>query len=96
MSETQATIGAWGVATFGPITDWEKACDRIAVEAIEAGEVARNNRGKLGEELADVVIVVMNIAHQAGIDLQAEIDAKMAINRARQWAVDGKGNGQHK
>lgn len=28
-------------------------------------------------------------------DLWAEVDAKMVINRARKWALDGAGHGQH-
>jgi NTP pyrophosphatase (non-canonical NTP hydrolase) len=50
---------------------------------------------KIPGELADCDIVLMTLAHRAGIDLQAERDKKMAINRARKWAVDGLGCGQH-
>lgn len=32
---------------------------------------------------------------QLGHDLRAEVDAKMAINRAREWKLDGHGHGQH-
>ena len=35
------------------------------------------------------------IAHEHGVDLQAEIDRKMTINRARRWKLDGSGCGQH-
>ena len=94
MIETQSTIGQWGRETLGPITDYEVACKRIAVECLEAADAARTGQ-PIGPELADIAIIVMNIAEQAGIDLQTEIDAKMAINRARTWVKDGRGNGQH-
>jgi hypothetical protein len=32
---------------------------------------------------------------QRGINLQVAIDAKMAINRARRWVLDGRGHGSH-
>jgi hypothetical protein len=35
------------------------------------------------------------IAHEHGVNLETEIDRKMAINRARKWKLDGSGCGQH-
>jgi hypothetical protein len=46
-------------------------------------------------ELADVVIVLYGVAGMRGIDLQAEVDKKMAINRARRWKPNGDGTGYH-
>ncbi len=37
----------------------------------------------LGEELADVVFVVLCLANQTGIDLQAAFDKKMALKAKR-------------
>ena len=37
----------------------------------------------VGEELADVAIYLMGLAEILGVDLQAEVQRKMAINRAR-------------
>jgi hypothetical protein len=36
-----------------------------------------------------------SLAHQMGKDLAAEIDRKMAVNRAREWRLDGSGHGYH-
>lgn len=46
-------------------------------------------------ELADCSIVLKTIAHQKGIDLDAEEAAKMKTNRERTWKSNGDGTGQH-
>jgi NTP pyrophosphatase (non-canonical NTP hydrolase) len=46
-------------------------------------------------EMADCAIVLDTLAHRAGIDLQAEKDRKMAVNRARRWRENGDGTGYH-
>jgi NTP pyrophosphatase (non-canonical NTP hydrolase) len=45
---------------------------------------------KFKEELADVVIVAINIAGQANIDLEAQIMRKMEINKNRTWSAPDK------
>lgn len=50
---------------------------------------------KIPSEAADVVIVLSGLAAMRGINLQAEIDKKMAINRARKWKANGDGTGYH-
>lgn len=39
----------------------------------------------IGEECADVLILLLDIAHLTGVDLQEEFKNKMAINRNRKW-----------
>ncbi len=46
-------------------------------------------------ETADVLIVLYGIAHMRGFDLHAEVDRKMAVNRARKWSARGDGTGYH-
>jgi hypothetical protein len=46
-------------------------------------------------ELADVVICLHVAASKMGVDLQAHIDAKMQINRNRQWRLDATGCAYH-
>ena len=56
-------------------------------EAFEAWE--RGGPG-LGEELADVAIYLLGLAEILHIDLGAEVERKMEINRRRRYAgVDG-------
>ena len=52
-------------------------------EVAEAFEAWRTGSGDLGEELADVAIYVLSLAEMTGIDLQGEIEAKMAKNASR-------------
>jgi NTP pyrophosphatase (non-canonical NTP hydrolase) len=50
---------------------------------------------KIAAEAADVLIVLYGVAHMRGFDLHAEVDRKMAINRARRWKANGDGTGYH-
>lgn len=50
---------------------------------------------KIPVEAADVLIVLYGVAHMRRFDLRAEVDKKMAVNRARKWAVRGDGTGYH-
>jgi NTP pyrophosphatase (non-canonical NTP hydrolase) len=49
----------------------------------EAFDAWRKGREDLGEELADVAIYLLGLAEMTGVDLQDEIEAKMAKNAAR-------------
>jgi len=55
----------------------------------ESHAVARGEakRGRIAEELADVVIYALEFANATGLDVAAAIDAKMAAN-ARKYPVD--------
>lgn len=57
----------------------------IHSEVSEALEAIRTpgELGNLGEELADVVIRVGDLAHFLGIDLETHVGAKMTANEAR-------------
>lgn len=48
-----------------------------------------------GASAVEVVRLVAACAAWLGVDLQAEIDRKMTINRARVWTVDADGHGYH-
>jgi NTP pyrophosphatase (non-canonical NTP hydrolase) len=50
---------------------------------------------EIAEEMADCAIVLAVIAHRRGVDLQAEVDEKMRINRSRTWRSNGDGTGYH-
>ena len=94
IDEAQALVDQWikenGVRYFDPLTN-------MAMLTEEVGEVARimarrygeqsekeSDKNKdLGEELADVVFVVLCLANQTGIDLQAAFDKKMDLKTKR-------------
>jgi hypothetical protein len=52
-------------------------------ELAEAFDAWRKGREDVGEELADVAIYLLSLAAMTGVDLQDQIDAKMAKNEAR-------------
>ena len=90
-----ATIGDWQKEVHHNAIDkgfWDKGQERsiptllclIHSEVSEALEVYRGGHdGTLGEELADVVIRVMDMAAGYGIDLEEEIYQKHQRNLTR-------------
>ncbi|NVJ98581.1 MAG: DUF550 domain-containing protein [Alphaproteobacteria bacterium] len=94
--ETQKTIADWAEETFGPVADQSilvaRAAEELAelLEAIEAGDTP-----EIGRETADVAILLYRLMELNGLDLGTEIDAKMAVNRSRQWRAKGDGTGGH-
>jgi hypothetical protein len=52
-------------------------------EIAEAFDAWRKGREDVGEELADVAIYLLSLAEMTGIDLQDQLEAKMAKNAAR-------------
>jgi len=60
----------------------------VALIASEVGEVANECRDDvpsdaLGEELADVILRALDMAHHFGLDIEAAIHRKMVINAER-------------
>ncbi|MBV9449005.1 MAG: hypothetical protein JO345_24220 [Streptosporangiaceae bacterium] len=52
-------------------------------EVAEAFDAWRRGRAELGEELADVTIYLLSLAQMTGVDLQGEVEAKIAKNASR-------------
>lgn len=96
--ETQATITQWCEETFGPAKSNARLIARANEEMAELiRDSADDDRHpNIPEEMADVVIVLFRVATRMGVDLQEVINAKMMINRARKWELDGTGCGYHK
>jgi len=94
LKKTQKIVDDWiqdhGVRYFDELTNMAQLTE-------EVGEVARiiarrygeqsekeSDRSKdLGEELADVIFVVLCLANQTGVDLQKAFDKKMKIKSER-------------
>ncbi|MCU0881742.1 MAG: nucleotide pyrophosphohydrolase [Hyphomonadaceae bacterium] len=96
MTETSSTIQSWAEPIFGPVADLSDLVDRAALELTELKQaLADGETAEARVEAADVVILLHRVAALLGTDLAAEVDAKMAINRARKWVPDGKGAGRH-
>ena len=95
-TETSNTIRVWGDATFGEVKDLAALVSRARGELDELEEAIRaRDMAEAGREAADVVILLHRLVALAGMDLNEQVDAKMAINRARTWKAAGDGTGGH-
>lgn len=101
MKETQESISAWANETFGKPHMLATIVARLneeMAELVSAVSTARIDDAKVLSECADVYIVLCQVANKLGRSLEAEVDFKMRINRARKWVTsrENPGVGQHK
>jgi len=54
-------------------------------ELAEAFDAWRRGRPDLGEELADIAIYILGLAEMTGVDLQDELENKIARNAGRTY-----------
>ena len=62
----------------------EDCAMRIRDEVEELYDEA-HNENNYTEELADVIIMALSVAGYLGIDIEKAVQAKMEINRGREW-----------
>ena len=94
--ETSKTIREWGDDLFGAPQDLTVLVARARVEMDELEQSLREgNPEEAGREAADVVILLHRLAGILGMELSEQVDAKMAVNRARKWKTTGDGAGSH-
>jgi len=88
LKAAQLDVDTWikehGVRYFNELTNMAQLTEEVGevarIIARRYGEQSEKESDKnkdLGEELADVVFVVLCLANQTGIDLQAAFDKKM-------------------
>lgn len=95
-TETQATIAAWGEATFGPAQNPVDLVTRAQQELKELAEAVEGKQtDEAAMETADVMILLYRLAQDLGYDLEDAVARKMAVNRARKWIRAGDGTGSH-
>ena len=94
IKNSQQLVDTWikehGVRYFNELTNMAQLTEEVGevarIIARRYGEQSEKESDKdkdLGEELADVVFVVLCLANQTGIDLQASFDKKMEIKTKR-------------
>jgi NTP pyrophosphatase (non-canonical NTP hydrolase) len=94
LKNSQLDVDNWikehGVRYFNELTNMAQLTEEVGevarIIARRYGEQSEKESDKnkdLGEELADVVFVVMCLANQTGIDLQAAFDKKMDLKSIR-------------
>ena len=92
--ETPKSITEWAIDTFGRL-DEQTVALRMNKEVSELLTALHTHSLGTPEEIADIAIMLFQVAYLHGIDLQAEVDRKMAINRARSWERGPSGDWQH-
>lgn len=94
IKNAQQDVDHWiknhGVRYFNELTNMAQLTEEVGevarIIARRYGEQSEKESDKnkdLGEELADVVFVVLCLANQTGIDLQAAFDKKMNLKTNR-------------
>ena len=90
MKETQKEIYQNKLDKGFNVTDVHKEFCLLYGEVAEAYDAWRKKEENVGEELADIAIYLMGLSEILGIDLESEIEKKVAINRNRVYQlVDG-------
>ena len=69
------------------VTDVNKEFCLLYGEVAEAYDAWRKKKENVGEELADITIYLMGLSEILGIDLESEIEKKVAINRDRVYQL---------
>tara|TARA_B100001057_G_C22829718_1_gene942892 strand:+ start:788 stop:1114 length:327 start_codon:yes stop_codon:yes gene_type:complete len=94
LQKVQKIVDNWinehGVRYFDELTNMAQLTEEVGevarIVARRYGEQSEKDSDKakdLGEELADVIFVVMCLANQTGVDLQHAFDKKMKIKSER-------------
>ena len=94
IKNAQLAVDSWikehGVRYFNELTNMAQLTEEIGEVARiiarrygEQSEKESDKNADLGEELADVVFVVLCLANQTGIDLQSAFDKKLDIKTKR-------------
>ena len=94
LKNAQLEVDNWiknhGVRYFNELTNMVQLTEEVGevarIIARRYGEQSEKESDKnkdLGEELADVVFVVLCLANQTGVDLQAAFDKKMDLKTQR-------------
>ncbi|MEM8999700.1 MAG: nucleotide pyrophosphohydrolase [Bacteroidota bacterium] len=83
-------IKAHGVRYFNELTNMAQLTEEVGEVARiiarrygEQSEKPSDKQKNLGEELADVLFVVLCLANQTGVDLQQAFDEKLAVKTRR-------------
>ena len=106
MNENQETITAWAEETFGPSHPAVVAA-RMSIEVAElvsglstvshlpVEDMDPVTLAALRDEIADVNVMLSQVAKKLNVDIAAATDFKMAINRKRSWGRTASGHFQH-
>lgn len=93
IDDLQKVVGLWGDRVL-PYRTIEGIAFKLIEEALELLRASRGV-GATEDELADILILALDIANVAKIDVVRAVLTKMAINNERKWEVRADGTAQH-
>ena len=96
LQEAQKTVDDWikkyGVRYFDVLTNMAQLTEEVGEVARiisrrygEQSEKESDKTKDIGEELADVIFVVLCLANQTGVDIQKAFDKKMQLKSQRDF-----------
>ncbi len=86
LKQLQDQIWANKLAKGFSTTNIEVEFNLTYAELAEAYEAYRKQKSDVGEELADVMIYVLCLAKMLDVDIETEVQAKIAKNAARTYS----------
>lgn len=96
LESLQAEIVQWAHATFGHKRNLRTISRKLREEMKELQDAFEAmNFTQIGDESADVQILLWDAMFLLGLDPVAEIQKKLALNRERSWAIDNHGVSRH-
>lgn len=67
------------------VRDPMHTCIKMTEEVSELAHALYSGEGSIAEECADILILLVDVAHMNGVDLRAAFTEKMERNRRRSW-----------
>lgn len=91
MKALQDLVGQWGMQTFPEATS-DTIIAHMREEVVELQEATDGyEEHGVGEELADIGLMLLHLAHRYGVDLQTEMIRKFAEVQGDEFVDDGRG-----
>jgi len=96
VSDLQALVVDWAKRAF-PDRNLHTVIHKLLVEewCELAVSLSRGRYNQIEDELADVMILLLDLCDMLGVDMGAAIRKKMRINEVRTWIVDSHGMSRH-
>jgi NTP pyrophosphatase (non-canonical NTP hydrolase) len=91
VAELQAEIAGWADSVVPNRTPLSVIAKMLG----EVGELIASERMSDPSELADVLILALDLAHLQGIDAAEAVRAKLEVNKSRKWRIADNNTAQH-